>query len=71
MMTLAITSGFHSMYLPDGLSQSILIFRHDPSSDSFGVCVGQVHAAGLRGAILGWTDGLLDLLKRLYYGPLS
>lgn len=47
LITLAVVSGYHSMHLPDGISKSIWVFRHDPSTDSFGACVGQLHASGI------------------------
>jgi hypothetical protein len=68
MLGLIVMSIVHSMHFPDDLSETLLIFRHDPSSDSFGVCVGQVHPAGLRGEILAWTDGLLGFMGTVYLG---
>jgi hypothetical protein len=47
LIALAVVSGYHSMHLPDGISKSIWVFRHDPSTDSFGACVGQLHASGI------------------------
>jgi hypothetical protein len=37
------------MHLKDGISKSIWVFRHDPSTDSYGACVGQLHASGTIG----------------------
>ncbi|KAF2416698.1 hypothetical protein EJ08DRAFT_703570 [Tothia fuscella] len=71
LIALTIVSGYHSMHLPEGLSKSLWIFRHDPSSDSFGVCVGQIHASGARGSILAGTDGLLWFMNEVYLGPES
>jgi hypothetical protein len=47
LIALAVLSGYHSMHLPDGISKSIWVFRHDPSTDSFGACVGQLHSSGI------------------------
>jgi len=47
LIALAVISGYHSMHLPDGISKSIWVFRHDPSTDSFGACVGQLHSSAL------------------------
>ena len=49
IIALAVISGYHSMHLPDGISKSIWVFRHDPSTDSYGACVGQLHASGIVG----------------------
>ena len=69
LVVLAVVGVNHAMNLPDEISKSLWVFRHDPSTQSYGACVGRVHAAGLRGAFLAWTDGLLQAWGTVYLGP--
>lgn len=68
LISLGAASFYHSMTMPEGIPDSVLIFKHDPSADSFGVCTSQFHAAGLRGSILAYFDGILWFLGTLYVG---
>ena len=68
LVVLGANSYIHAMQLPDGASSSLWVFKVDSSTDSHGACIGEVHAAGLRGAILAWWDGLLSSVNQFYWG---
>ena len=55
----------YSLYLPPGLSEklTILIDTQGPASYT-----GNLTSAGLRGAVIGWNDGLFESWKGLYLG---
>jgi hypothetical protein len=69
LIIIATFGVFNSMQLPGDISQSVIVYRDDKSSDSLAACRGIIYAAGLRGAILGWTDGVFDVWNTTYYGP--
>jgi hypothetical protein len=58
-----------SLELPSAISQSVVIYRNDKSVDTLAACTGTIYGAGLRGAIIGWTDGVFNSWNTTYYGP--
>jgi hypothetical protein len=65
MFIVAGFSGIHSMSMPDGINQRVLVVTNETSPF---VCVGNLHAAGLRGSVLGWTDGVFESWSSVYFG---
>ncbi|KAF2421114.1 hypothetical protein EJ08DRAFT_702190 [Tothia fuscella] len=57
--------------LPDGITARVLVLRRDESLDVFPVCEGRLVSPGLRGAIIGYFDGLLNSWSTWYYGKNS
>ncbi len=65
MLTIAGFSGIHSTSMPDGINEKVLVVSNGTSPF---VCTGSLHPAGLRGAVLGWTDGVFESWGSLYFG---
>jgi hypothetical protein len=59
----------HSTTLPQPITQFVLVYMDNLASDARSVCRGDLYPAGLRGAILGWSDGIFAAFKTVYYGP--
>jgi len=69
ILILVATFGvFNSSNLPIGMTKDVWVYRNDPGSADVSVCRGSLHAAGLRGSILGWTDGFLQNWDTAYFG---
>lgn len=59
---------FTSRQLPAGITETVWIYRKEPH-DAFGrVCEVRLWNSGLRGMILGWSDGLFSSWGYTYYG---
>jgi hypothetical protein len=69
LIVLVIGGYNNSTTLPPGMTQSILVYMNDKSADALTACRGDIFPAGLRGAILGWTDGVFNSWNTTYYGP--
>jgi len=54
--------------LPKGVTDVIWIYRKDSTADIGRVCRGSLKSPGLRGMIIGWTDGLFGSWGSLYNG---
>lgn len=54
--------------LPSGMTELVWVFRKEPSLGIATVCRGTVTAAGIRGSMMGWTDGFLSSWGRVYFG---
>ena len=54
--------------LPKGVTDVVWIYRKEPMADLGRVCRGSLKSPGLRGMIIGWTDGLFDSWGSLYHG---
>lgn len=54
--------------LPNGMSEVVWVFQKEPSFGYETVCRGTITPAGVRGAIMGWTDGLLSNWGPVYFG---
>jgi hypothetical protein len=69
LIILAIVGYNNSLTLPEGITQSLYVYMEDVGANSVTTCHGDVFPAGLRGAILGWTDGVFNAWNTTYYGP--
>ncbi|KAK6200656.1 hypothetical protein LQW54_009617 [Pestalotiopsis sp. IQ-011] len=54
--------------LPSGVPEVVWVFRKEPSLGIETVCRGVVTPAGVRGSIMGWTDGFLSNWGSTYFG---
>jgi hypothetical protein len=54
--------------LPSGITEKVIIFRVEPSLGGMTVCRGTLTPAGIRGSILGWSDGFWKSWNETYYG---
>jgi hypothetical protein len=69
ILIVIITFGiFNSSSLPAGMTKDVWVFSDNIGGGEVSVCRGGVHPAGLRGSILGWTDGMLQGWKTVYLG---
>jgi uncharacterized integral membrane protein len=68
LVILAIFGYQHTTELPHPITETVMVYFNDLAADAQTVCVGKIYPAGLRGAILGWTDGVFDSWGSVYYG---
>jgi hypothetical protein len=54
--------------LPPGVTDLVWIYRKEPMAEAGRVCQAHLRSPGLRGMIIGWTDGLFDSWGTLYHG---
>ena len=69
LVVLGITLGFglmYAQYLPPGISSRITIVMNVQNRNFF--YTGRLVSAGLRGALLGWNDGVFSSWGKEYYG---
>ncbi|KAH7013973.1 hypothetical protein EDB80DRAFT_569285 [Ilyonectria destructans] len=59
---------FNAARLPVGVTDVVWIYRKEPMTTLGRVCQGKLKAPGLRGMIIGWTDGLFDGWGSVYNG---
>lgn len=55
-------------HLPDGITQRVLVLRFERSLGVFPVCASRLLSPGLRGAVIGYTDGLFNSWGSAFYG---
>ena len=65
MLTVAGMSGIHSMSLPQEINKTVFVPTND-NSPLF--CKITLVPEGLRGSILGWTDGVFGSWGTIYFG---
>lgn len=69
MIVILITFGIYNAgRLPAGISSLVWIFRKSEKEEIGAVCWGRLNSPGLRGMIIGWTDGLFDSWGWVYHG---
>jgi hypothetical protein len=54
--------------LPNGVTQTVWIYRKEPSRDLGRVCRGMLNPPGLRGVMIGYMDGLFESWGEAYFG---
>ena len=54
--------------LPPGISQRVWIVMYTNSPLSPLIYSGEIGTAGLRGAIIGWNDGVFSEWRTTYFG---
>lgn len=60
---------FAAMHLPSGVTETVWVYRKENNPAAIGrVCQGVLSPSGLRGMIIGWTDGLFDSWGAVYRG---
>jgi hypothetical protein len=69
ILIVIITFGIYtSGSIPNGMTKDVWIYSDNQSLGDVSVCRGSLHPGGLRGSILGWTDGMLQGWKTVYLG---
>ncbi|RMJ13305.1 hypothetical protein BHE90_003026 [Fusarium euwallaceae] len=76
LLVLIVVGVFQSQRLPRDVSPSVLVYKHGMGlGDSNHTCIGELTPYGVRGAIIGWTDGFLESWGDTYspksYSPKS
>jgi hypothetical protein len=59
---------FTASTMPPHTTEGVTVFRVEPSLGGMTACRGKLTPAGVRGSILGWTDGFLHCFNATYYG---
>ena len=59
---------FNSNRLPPGVTSKVWIYRKEGPTAVGRVCQGTLTSPGLRGMIIGWTDGLFNNWGDVYFG---
>jgi hypothetical protein len=66
LIIILIVGYFNAMNLPGDITERVLVVVDERNPF---LCVGTITPAGLRGAIIGWTDGIFNSWGTDYYGP--
>lgn len=67
LVVMAVVGQINASSLPQGMG-TVWVYRREPSLGAMTVCQGSLAGAGIRGSILGWTDGFLNSWGTIYYG---
>ncbi|EON61612.1 hypothetical protein W97_00827 [Coniosporium apollinis CBS 100218] len=67
LVVMAVVGQINASSLPQGMG-TVWVYRREPSLGAMTVCQGRLADAGIRGSILGWTDGFLNSWGTTYYG---
>lgn len=71
MLVLLISFGVsYSSRLPPGVTDVVWVYRKEPGADVGRVCQVNLKSPGLRGMIIGWTDGVFASWGDSYHGSL-
>ncbi|KAM7211252.1 hypothetical protein V8F06_013370 [Rhypophila decipiens] len=68
LVVLLVFGVFDASRLPPGITDVVWVYRVPPSASEGTVCRQQLTAPGLRGMIIGYTDGLLGGWGEIFYG---
>lgn len=60
LLVMIIVGVFQCQRLPRNVDQSVTVFEHEGSLEGNITCIGSLTPYGVRGAIIGWTDGFLE-----------
>jgi hypothetical protein len=58
----------YANHLPDGITERVLVFRLEKSLTAYIVCETRLVTPGLRGAWIGYGDGVFRSLRGSYFG---
>ncbi|KAF4426504.1 hypothetical protein F53441_14127 [Fusarium austroafricanum] len=60
LLVLIIVGVFQCQRLPNHVDQSVTVYEHIESLNQSVACVAHLTPYGVRGAVIGWTDGFLE-----------
>jgi hypothetical protein len=68
LVVLIVFGVFNANDLPKGITETVWIYRKEPSRELGRVCRGKLNPPGLRGVMIGYMDGLFESWGRVYHG---
>ncbi|OBR14810.1 hypothetical protein CH63R_03536 [Colletotrichum higginsianum IMI 349063] len=68
LLCILVSGVISSSHLPIGVNRTVWVFKYEQSVRSAIVCQGTLMSAGVRGSIIGWTDGFLSSWGSTYTG---
>ncbi|KAF9877874.1 hypothetical protein CkaCkLH20_04450 [Colletotrichum karsti] len=68
LLCILIVGVVSSSQLPSSVNRVVWVFKYEQSLHSAVVCRGTLISAGVRGSIIGWTDGFLQSWGKTYGG---
>ena len=68
LVAMLITGVFAASQLHKQVARLVWVFKYEPSVQAASVCLGTLKSHGVRGAIIGWTDGFLRSWGDTYEG---
>jgi len=66
LVVVIVIGVFQSQNLPKTVSETVTIYKYEPSLRLATACMGELTPYGVRGAIIGWTDGFLKSWGEAY-----
>jgi hypothetical protein len=66
LVVMIVVGVFQSQRLPKSVNERMMIYKYETSLKLASVCVGEVTPYGVRGEIIGWTDGFLRAWGETY-----
>jgi hypothetical protein len=70
LITLIYYGANTASHLPPGVTDVVWIYRKEPVAAIGRVCQVRLKSPGLRGMIIGWTDGVFESWGTIYHGKL-
>jgi hypothetical protein len=71
LIVLISISASNSIRLPEGITETVWIYRKDPSTAAGRVCQGTLKYPGLRGSLIGYEDGIFSGWSATYFGGVN
>jgi hypothetical protein len=68
LICILIVGIYSASQLPRQITKLVWVFRYEPSIQASTVCIGTLKSYGVRGSIIGWTDGFLKSWGEAYIG---
>ncbi|SCV33874.1 uncharacterized protein FFB14_04740 [Fusarium fujikuroi] len=66
LLFLIIVGVFHCQHLPKKIDQSVTVFEYQKELGQSVTCIARLTPYGVRGAVIGWTDGFLQSWGETY-----
>jgi hypothetical protein len=68
LVVILIGGIFMAIQLPREVNKYVSVFKYEASINASTVCAGELLSPGVRGSIIGWTDGFLHSWGEAYQG---
>ncbi|RFN41871.1 hypothetical protein FIE12Z_12914 [Fusarium flagelliforme] len=66
LLVLIIVGVFQCQHLPKRIDQSVTVYEYQKGLDQSVTCIARLTPYGVRGAVIGWTDGFLESWGETY-----
>jgi hypothetical protein len=71
LIVLTMDGVYYANNLPGGITERVIVLRRERGLNTMAACEGNLNSPGLRGAIIGYCDGLFRSWGSIYFGKSS